>query len=294
MKLSTSLRSVALAAAAMLAACGGGSDGGPAVTNLGATNVAYGKTVTVTVSGSGLNSNLNAAIEPGCFTMTRGTSTSDTTQTFTCKIAAIGDLRVRVRTAEGAELASLRLDVPAPQVTMTATQGTATGTFVMELDPVKAPKTVDNFLTYVNTGTAPACYYKNSLFHRVIADFVVQAGGFTTGFKPVTGVGAPIVLESQNGLKNERGTVAMARTSDPNSATTQFYINVKDNTDLDYVDASNPGYAVFGKVISGMDAIDVLQKVPTTTRQAEENGQVQNFPNAPVTDVVITSCSQTR
>jgi len=293
MNLMSLIRIAALALAASLASCGGGDSTGPAVSTLGASNVAYGRTTTVTVQGSGLNANLTAAIEPGCFTMTRGTA-SDSAVTFTCKIAALGDLRVRVRSAEGAELASLRLTVEAPRVSMTIAQGNASGSFVMELDPVHAPKTVDNFLTYVNTGTT-CTFYKDTLFHRVVRDgfSIAQGGGYIAGFTKKTPL-APIVLESNNGLKNEKYTVAMARTSEPNSATSEFYINGTDNPDFNYVSDAQPGYAVFGKLISGFEVYDVLQAVATMTKTAETNGQVVTFADTPIDNVVITACSQTR
>lgn len=292
-------RLVAPAAAAvlvsLLAACGGGGgDPGSAVTNLTVTStngvVGYGRNITLAVSGSGLNSDVNAAVEPGCFSMTRGTTTEGS-MSFTCRLAAYGDLRVRVRTAEGKELATLRLDVPAPQVQFTAKQGTVDGNFVVELDPRKAPKTVDNFLQYVNTSN---CWYRDRLFHRVIKDFVVQAGGFIAGLQPATGIGPPIVLESQNGLKNLRGTIAMARADAPNSASSQFFINVKDNPSLDYAGDASPGYAVFGTVVSGMDKVDLLSQVPTMTKKATINGREETFENAPIDNVVISACGQIR
>lgn len=296
-KPSIARRAAPVAAAALLsllASCGGGGDSGSAVSNMTVTAtgglVGYGKNITLNVSGSGLNSGVNAAIEPGCFAMTRGTTTEGS-MTFSCKLAAIGDLRVRVRTAEGAELATLRLNVEAPRVSMTAKQGTVDGSFAVELDPVRAPKTVDNFLQYINTS---GCWYKDKLFHRVIKDFVVQGGGFIAGLQPAAGVGAPIVLESQNGLKNLRGTIAMARLDDPNSASSQFYFNVADNPQLDYVSDTSPGYAVFGTVISGMDKIDLIAGVPTMTKSSQINGAEVKFENAPIDNVVITACSQTR
>jgi cyclophilin family peptidyl-prolyl cis-trans isomerase len=133
---------------------------------------------------------------------------------------------------------------------------TSAGDFVVELNPEKAPKTVDNFLQYVK-----AKHYDGTIFHRVINNFMVQGGGYTTSMseKPTR---PPIALEAQNGLKNDLGTIAMARTSDPNSATAQFYVNVKNN---DFLNARGPadGYTVFGKVVSGMDVIHKIKQVPT-------------------------------
>lgn len=140
---------------------------------------------------------------------------------------------------------------------------TSAGTIRLELYPGKAPKTVENFLRYVKEG-----HYDGTVFHRVIAGFMIQGGGFDAGFrqKPTR---APVVNEAQAGvkagLKNEMGTIAMARTSDPNSATAQFFINVNDNTFLNWGDARGDGhgYAVFGKVVSGMDVVTKIVKSPT-------------------------------
>ena len=139
---------------------------------------------------------------------------------------------------------------------------TTMGKFVVQLDPARAPKTVANFLDYVKSG-----FYKGTIFHRVIPGFMVQGGGFTADMqqKPTQ---APVVNEADNGLKNRRGTVAMARTMDPNSATSQFFINTVDNGFLDHT-GKNPrgwGYAVFGKVVEGMDVVDKIRAVKTTTK----------------------------
>ena len=151
------------------------------------------------------------------------------------------------------------------------------GDFVVELDPAKAPKTVENFLQYVADK-----HYDGTVFHRVIDGFMVQGGGFTADMqqKPVR---APIPLEAKNGLKNDRYTIAMARTGNPNSATSQFYINVANN---DMLNAPNPdghGYAVFGKVVQGQAVIDKIRSVPTGNR-----GMHQNVPTSAVT---ITSAT---
>jgi peptidyl-prolyl cis-trans isomerase A (cyclophilin A) len=129
---------------------------------------------------------------------------------------------------------------------------TSKGTIVIELYPDKAPLSVDNFLKYVNEG-----FYDGLIFHRVVPGFVVQGGGYTPDFKPKQ-VKAPIKLEAGNGLSNLRGTVAMARTSNPNSATSQFFINLVDNTNLDTLGG---GYAVFGKVVKGLEVADEIAKL---------------------------------
>jgi peptidyl-prolyl cis-trans isomerase A (cyclophilin A) len=154
---------------------------------------------------------------------------------------------------------------------------TSAGNFVVELNPKAAPKTVENFLQYVNSG-----FYNGTIFHRVIGNFMIQGGGFTPDMneKPTR---APIPIESRNGLKNVTGAIAMARTSNPNSATAQFFINVKDNASLDYPNPDGYGYAVFGKVVSGMDTVEKIKGVATTRK-----GMYQDVPATPV---VIESAS---
>lgn len=153
---------------------------------------------------------------------------------------------------------ALCLAASAPAFAQKVKLATTMGDIVIELDAAKAPKTVDNFLQYVKSGQ-----YDGTIFHRVIGNFMIQGGGMTPDMKQKP-TRAPIPLESRNGLTNARGTVAMARTSDPNSASAQFFINVKDN---DFLDASKAadghGYAVFGKVVSGMDVVDKIKSVAT-------------------------------
>jgi cyclophilin family peptidyl-prolyl cis-trans isomerase len=156
---------------------------------------------------------------------------------------------------------------------------TSLGEIVVELNEEKAPVTTANFLSYVNKK-----HFDGTVFHRVIADFMIQGGGFTiSGGRLVekpTGKG--IINEGKNGLKNDRGTIAMARTNDPNSATAQFFINTVDNAGLNY--PSNGGYAVFGKVVKGMDVVDKIRAVQT--------GSGAPFPtDVPQTPVVIESAT---
>ncbi|WP_422648824.1 Peptidyl-prolyl cis-trans isomerase [Cupriavidus sp. H18C1] len=148
---------------------------------------------------------------------------------------------------------------------------TSAGSFTIEVYPEAAPKTVANFLEYVNSG-----FYSGTIFHRVINGFMVQGGGFDRDMKQKP-TRAPIPLEAQNGLKNKAGTVAMARTGDPNSATAQFFINVVDNPSLDYPQPDGNGYAVFGKVVEGMDTVDRIKKTPTTAY-----GPMRNVPATPI------------
>lgn len=146
---------------------------------------------------------------------------------------------------------------------------TSLGDFTIEVYPDKAPKTVENFLRYVKDK-----HYDGTTFHRVINNFMIQGGGYTLS-KSERPTRPPIALEAQNGLKNDLGTVAMARTMDPNSATAQFFVNVKNN---DFLNAkgSADGYAVFGKVISGMDVVNKIKVVPTLPGDAPQTPVVIN------------------
>lgn len=154
---------------------------------------------------------------------------------------------------------------------------TSMGNFVVELYPDKAPKTVENFLLYVK-----AKHYDGLIFHRVVSNFMVQGGGYTVKYEEKI-MRPSIPLEASNGLKNELGTVAMARTNDPNSARSQFFINVKDNT---FLNAKGPadGYAVFGRVVSGMETVMKIKETPT--------GAGGMFPSdVPKTPILINSAT---
>ena len=164
-------------------------------------------------------------------------------------------------------------DANAPKVKLT----TSMGDIVVQLDPAKAPKTVANFLQYVQEK-----HYDGTIFHRVIDGFMVQGGGFTADMVQKS-VRAPIALEAANGLKNDKYTIAMARTNVPDSATAQFFINVKDNAALNARQPSGDGYAVFGKVVQGTDVVDKIKAVATGNK-----GGHQNVPSSPVT---ITSAT---
>ena len=147
------------------------------------------------------------------------------------------------------------------------------GKITVELDAEKAPKTVANFLDYVNKG-----HYNNTIFHRVIGDFMIQGGGFEPGMKQKPAE-QTVENEAKNGLKNDTYTLAMARTSDPHSASAQFFINVKNNSFLDYPGQDGWGYAVFGKVSDGTDVVDQIRKVKTS-----RSGM---FADVPVDPVII-------
>ncbi len=158
---------------------------------------------------------------------------------------------------------------------------TSMGTVKIELYPDKAPATVKNFLQYVDDG-----FYAGTIFHRVIDGFMIQGGGFDKEMTKKT-TRAPIPNEAKTGVKNATGTIAMARTSDPNSATAQFFINVRDNAPLDYRDDSvqGIGYCAFGKVIEGMDVVNKIKAVPT--------GVKAGMKDVPTTPVVIESVTRT-
>lgn len=173
-----------------------------------------------------------------------------------------------------------------PRVTLHIT-GAVTGDIVLEIYADQAPVTAANFINYVQTG-----FYNGLIFHRVISGFMIQGGGFDSALIPRT-PGAPIISESSNGLSNLRGTIAMARTADPHSATSQFYINHVDNTFLDDVPLfysggsayKRYGYCVFGRVISGLTVVDAIAALPTTT----EGGMT----DVPVNDVIIQTATVT-
>lgn len=169
---------------------------------------------------------------------------------------------------------SLPLAAPAQDKSPRVRLSTSLGDIVVELDAAKAPKTVENFLQYVNDK-----HYDGTVFHRVIGNFMIQGGGFGADMQQKA-TRAPIPLEASNGLKNDRGTIAMARTSNPNSATSQFFINVVDNAGLNAPSPDGHGYTVFGKVVAGMDVVDKIRAVPVGNR-----GMHQNVPQTPVTIV---------
>ena len=239
---------LAAAAALLLVACGGSSDDQkPSVNSMAATPAAYGRTAVWSISGLNLDKGIVFVITAGsCDSVTEVPGGTAFQRQFSCRPSALGELIGQVNAAGGDRLASLRVIIPTPVVQLSLSQGTIN----LELDPEKAPISVNNFLNYVNSN-----FYNNTIFHRVIADFVIQGGGYTPGTTNPTAK-APtqpaIALESNNGLTNLRGTLAMARTSDPNSGGSQFYIVKQDTSWLDRQ------YTVFGQTIEGMDVVKKL------------------------------------
>lgn len=260
-----------------LLGCGGSTTTGfpPVVTAFKAQTVQYSRPAVIYIGGNDLRSNLTVDSGGACTNPSFAASSTTSLMILNCTVVKVGDMPVTVKDANGNVLYQTTLNVPKPQVTL----ATSSGDITLELDPTAAPVTVNNFLSYVHSG-----YYTSTLFHRVIAGFVIQAGGYTTGLVKKAGQTAPITLESNNGLSNLRGTIAMARTNDPNSATSEFFINVVNNTFLDYTSAASPGYAVFGTVLQGMDVADAIVAQPT--------GAVNGFADVPLTDVTIKSATQ--
>ena len=276
---------LALTGPLMLVACGGsGDNGGVFVSQMVASNVQYSRTMSISVAGTALDKGLRVAVDAGCGEVTEAAGGDSQSRRYTCKITALGLKTIRAFTADNKEVARLQVTVPEPEVTLLV-QGvdTSVSTVVVKLDPIQAPNTVNNFLDYVNAG-----FYRLTIFHRVIKDFVVQGGGYTAGPTIKAATSAAIKLESKGGLRNVKGSIAMARTSDPDSATSQFYINTVDNPSLDYKSDADPGYAVFGSVITGMDVIDRLSEVPVRFDFAS------GLTHLPVTNVTILSAIQSK
>ena len=264
----------ALSIAWLLVACGG-SEVGPAVTGVSAQTLQYGRAASIAIGGTDLRSNMLVDLGLGCTAPTFASNSTTTLAFINCNVTAVGDLPLSIKSASGELLYQTTLSVPNPQVLLNTSKGAIT----FELDPTKAPLTVNNFLSYVKAG-----FYTNTIFHRVIDGFVVQGGGFTSGMTLKSGLKEPVALESNNGLSNLRGTVAMARADVADSATSQFFVNLVDNTALDYRDADRPGYAVFGKVVQGLAVVDAIAK--------ETTGTVGLFEDVPLTDVTINLAVQ--
>ena len=269
--------------ALLLQGCGGGGGGSgdpvAAVSNVTVDRLSYGRLSTFTVSGS----NLSTAVvlsATGCDGLVVAPGGTAVQQLFSCTPNQALSVRVAASMA-GAEIFSSTALVPKPQVTLTTTLGTV----VVELEPAVVKLTVDNFLAYVN-----ASFYTNTIFHRVIPGFVVQGGGFTgvsgSTLTAQTGLRAAIALESNKGLSNTRGTIAMARSNAADTATSQFYFNSVNNAGLDYANSANPGYAVFGRIVSDLAVIDAMSAVSTRT--------VGTNADVPVTNIVVQTATQTK
>jgi cyclophilin family peptidyl-prolyl cis-trans isomerase len=290
-----SLCACALSAFAMLSSCGGGG-AAPTVTAPSTGSPMYGHPLVLTVNGSNLDQGLavtSSAACPGAVLVNAAPLLSTaTTAYYQCTVAGTGAGRFVLKSAiDGSTLTTVPFTVPLPQVTMTMGNGAAVdGTLVITLVPDRAPITVNNFLDYVNAG-----FYKGTVIHRVVNNFVIQGGGYagpvdaSTDPAATKPVNAPIRLEANVGLSNTQWTIAMARTSAPNSATSQFFINLVDNSAI--LDASpfQAGYAVFGIVTAGTDTVTSTAAAPCTSTPVSGVGDCTPIPN-----VVITSAVQTR
>ncbi len=285
---------------ALLAACGGGGGdaGGAQPTATGATIAAsgalrYGQPALVTINGANLDMPISVA-SPGCTAMARSTTAPNistaTTAYYTCNVVAVGTQTVTItRNSDGGTLTTAPYNIPMPQVTMTVSNGAGVnGSLVITLAPDKAPITVDNFLAYVNSG-----FYNGTIFHRVVVTptpFVIQGGGFLpiTTLPPVAkaGLRPAIVLEDDKGLLNTQWSVAMARTSVADSATSQFFVNLVANSFLDRT-ATTRGYAVFGSVTTNTALATAIGNAPCSP--------ITGFSEcAPSPNVVINSAAQTQ
>ena len=260
-----------LALTSLLSACGGSDGFEPMVTGVKVQSAQYGKTATINIGGKNLRSYLSVDTNGACTNPSFASSSTTEIMVLNCFVSKVGDFALVVKSAEGQVIYTSSVSFAMPQVELITSKGNIT----LALDPNAAPVSVNNFLSYVNKG-----FYRSTLFHRVIPNFVVQGGGFTTGMVKKTGQADPIILESNNGLSNLRGNVAMARTNLPGSATSEFYINLVDNLSLDYKNAANPGYAVFGKVLQGMGVVDAMALEPT--------GVVGDFSNVPLTEITLS------
>ena len=232
---------------------------------------------TIYLGGKDLRSSLVVESNGACTNPSFAASSTTDLLVLNCGVKVVGDMPLTIKTTSGEVVYTTTITVPKPQVTLVTSKGTMT----LELDPTQAPISTNNFLSYVASG-----FYKDTLFHRVISGFVVQGGGYVSGMLKRTSSSSPIELESNKGLSNLRGTLAMARTNVPNSATSEFFVNLVDNLSLDYKNAANPGYAVFGTVVQGMDVVDAIAAEPT--------GVVKGFADVPLSDITITLAVQSK
>ena len=310
-KVPSSARNVGIALAtitlAALTACGGGGGGNsgmPAtVSTMSISATKYGTPALVTVSGSNLsNMSLTA---PGCKNVTRlttaPTASSDTTAYFSCTPSGAYTSSISA-VSNGATLTSQTLTVPPPVVTMTVSGGgggSVNGNIVFNLRGDKAPITVDNFLAYVNSGTSPTNgFYVGTIFHRVVAGFVVQGGGYgaaTSGTLPApkTTPFAAIALETTGG-SNVQWTAAMARTSVDNSATSQFFFNLADNHVALDKSLTTDGYAVFADVTASSATIQAIAAATPCTALLSGGLPMSDGSCVPIPNVTVTSVSQTQ
>jgi cyclophilin family peptidyl-prolyl cis-trans isomerase len=256
----------------------------------------YGDSLLVTVNGSNLDKGITGT-STGCKNVTLSTTapniSSATTAYLQCTVSGVGTQAVNItRNSDSANIVSAPFTVPVPQVTFKMSNGAGVaGDLVITLEPTKAPITVDNFLAYVKSG-----FYNGTVIHRNVPNFVLQGGGYagplavSSTAPTLKTTNAPIVLEDDKGLLNLQNTLSMARTNAPDSATSQFFINLKNNTNLDRAGATR-GYAVFGTITAGADLVTAMAAAPCVVWAAVTAGGSECFP---VPNITITSASQTR
>jgi peptidyl-prolyl cis-trans isomerase A (cyclophilin A) len=262
----------------LLAGCGGsGSEPSVAVSDIQVNQLKYGQLSQFTLTGNFSDNEINVSTKncKGLALVAGGTPTS---KSVTCTIGAAGTgvVSLEAKLADGTVLKSVSFDVPNPQVSLV----TNLGSMVVELNPTATPLSTDNFLQYANSK-----FYDNTIIHRIVTTgiFVAQGGWLTPTPAVQPGQKAAIALEVNKGLSNLKGTIAMARSADLNSATSQYYFNLADNVALD---TSNGGYAVFGKVVSGSEVLEAMANVKTTT--------AFGLADFPASNVVVLSATQTK
>ena len=248
-----------------------------AVSDISVNQLKYGQLSQFTLTGNFSDNEINVSTK-NCKGLALVAGGTTTTKSVTCTIGAVrtGVVSLEAKLADGTALKSVSFDVPNPQVSMQ----TSLGSVVVELNPTVAPLSTDNFLQYVNSK-----FYDNTLIHRIVTAgiFVAQGGWLTPTPAVQPGQKAAIALEANRGLSNSKGTIAMARSADLNSATSQYFFNLKDNAALD---TSNGGYAVFGKVVSGDEVLDAMTNVKTTT--------AFGLADFPASNVIVLSVTQTK
>ena len=264
--------------ALVLSGCGGGSSTSSlAVSDIQVSQLKYGQLSQFTLTGNFSDNEINVSTKncKGLALVAGGTTTS---KSVTCTISSAGTgvVILEAKLADGTVLKSVSFDVPNPQVSLV----TNLGAMVVELNPTATPLSTDNFLQYVNSK-----FYDNTIIHRIVTTgiFVAQGGWLSPAPAVQSGEKAAIALEVNKGLSNLKGTIAMARSAELNSATSQFYFNLADNVALD---TAGGGYAVFGKVVSGMEVLDALANVKTTT--------AYGLSDFPATSVTVLSAAQTK
>ena len=294
--------SLALAVALGLAACGGGGGGTnpnvAAVTSSSAGVPMYGQPLLITLNGRNLDKPVSVSAA-GCqglaLSSTAPHISTPATAYYQCTPLAVATLSfTAVRESDSVTLADLPFTVPQPQVSLTVSNGAGVaGELLLTLDPAKTPLTVGNFLAYVRSG-----FFIDTVFHRHVPGFIIQGGGFAQplvsgGVQPTAkATNAPITLEDNAGLLNQRGTIAMARTNAFNSATSQFFFNLADNTNLDRT-ATGRGYAVFGSIGAGVDVLTAMTAAPCAP-WLDFFGAADVGACLPSPNLVVTAAAQTR